>query len=72
MVACSWLLLFNKVFSGTFAACIITAILFYIEDCDVEIVKKQYERKLQLEKTAVAGLKVRIQVPYALVKCFFF
>ena len=72
MVACSWLLLFNKVFSGTFAACIIPAILFYIEDCDVEIVKKQYERKLQLEKTAVAGLKVRIQVPYALVKMFFF
>lgn len=65
MVACSRLLLFNEVFSGTFAACIIPSILFYIEDCDVEIVKKQYERKLQLEKTAVAGLKVRIQVPYA-------
>ncbi|XP_074627248.1 E3 ubiquitin-protein ligase TRAIP-like isoform X1 [Acropora palmata] len=28
--------------------------------CDVEIVKKQYERKLQLEKTAVAGLKKQL------------
>lgn len=62
LVACPWLQLFNEIFSGTFAACIIPAILFYIEDCDVETVKKQYERKLQLEKTAVAGLKVKTQV----------
>lgn len=30
------------------------------EDSEIEKVKKQYEKKLQLEKSTTAGLKVRI------------
>ena len=31
---------------------------YFVEDSEIEKVKKQYEKKLQLEKSATAGLKV--------------